>query len=63
LDAQSDAQHLRALIRQARKDAQAPGAKELPGQAPRHGKAYRELFQTIKTALGRDSEDTPEDEA
>lgn len=63
LDAESDAQHLRALIRQARKDAQTPGAKELPGQAPRHGKAYRELFQTIKTALGRDSEDATEDGA
>lgn len=59
LDSQSDAQHLRALIRQARKDAQAPGAKELPGQAPRHGKAYRELFQTVKTALSRE-EDSPE---
>jgi len=67
LDSQSDAQHLRALIRQARKDAQAPGAKELPGQAPRHGKAYRELFQTVKTALSREDDspaiDTEEDGA
>ena len=67
LDAESDAQHLRALIRQARKDAQAPGAKELPGQAPRHGKAYRELFQTVKTALSREDDspaiDTDEDGA
>jgi ribosome-associated protein len=65
LDSQSDAQHLRALIRQARKDAQAPGAKELPGQALRHGKAYRELFQTVKTALSREDDspaiDTEED--
>jgi ribosome-associated protein len=67
LDSQSDAQHLRALIRQARKDAQAPGAKEMPGQAPRHGKAYRELFQTVKTALSREDDspaiDTEEDGA
>jgi ribosome-associated protein len=65
LDSQSDAQHLRALIRQARKDAQAPGTKELPGQALRHGKAYRELFQTVKTALSREDDspaiDTEED--
>lgn len=63
LDAQSDAQHLRALIRQARKDAQAPGAKELPGQAPRHGKAFRELFQAVRTALGREPDHTAEDSA
>lgn len=40
----ADAQALRALIRQARKDAQ----PERPGAAPRHGRAYRELFQQIR---------------
>ncbi len=39
----TDAQQLRALIRQARKDAQAGK----PGQAARQGHAYRELFQLL----------------
>ena len=41
----TDTQQLRALVRQARKDAQSPA---LPGQAPRQGRAYREIFQLIK---------------
>ena len=53
----TDVQHLRALIRQARKDAQASAAQEHPGEAVRHGKAYREIFQVVRTALAR--EDTP----
>jgi ribosome-associated protein len=48
-DPQADVQHLRALIRQARKDAQA--VTERPGEALRHGKAYREIFQIVRTAL------------
>ena len=44
---QTDGQQLRALIRQARKDA-APGK---PGEAPRHGKAYRELFQLVREQM------------
>ncbi len=55
-DPQADVQHLRALIRQARKDAQA--VIERPGEAQRHGKAYRELFQIVRTAMGRDDEPT-----
>lgn len=46
---QTDVQHLRTLIRQARKDAQ--GVKERPGEAVRHGKAYREVFQLVRAAL------------
>lgn len=46
----TDIQALRALIRQARKDASAE-ATAAPGQAPRHGRAYRELFQFIKQVL------------
>ncbi len=46
----SDAQQLRALMRQARKDAQANAAAPA-GEAPRHSRAYRELFQLIKTQL------------
>ena len=54
-DPAADVQHLRALIRQARKDAQA--VTERPGEALRHGKAYREIFQIVRTAL------TPADES
>ncbi|MCB2018975.1 MAG: DUF615 domain-containing protein [Hydrogenophaga sp.] len=48
----TDAQQLRALIRQARKDAQ--GVTERPGEAQRHGKAYREIFQLVRAALSAD---------
>ncbi len=47
LYARTDSQQLRALIRQARKDA-VPGK---PGEAPRHGKAYRELFQLVREQM------------
>jgi len=40
----TDAQQLRALIRQARKDA----VPEKPGAAVRHGRAYRELFAMVR---------------
>ncbi len=60
----TDVQQLRALIRQARKDAQANEAQERPGEAVRHGKAYREIFQLVKTALnqGSDEPDAPVEE-
>lgn len=61
-DPQADVQHLRALIRQARKDAQTTAAQDKPGEAQRHGKAYREIFQIVRQALGRD-DDTPHDES
>lgn len=51
----TDAQQLRALIRQARKDAK-PEKPESFGEAPRHGKPYREIFQMVKQALGQKSE-------
>jgi ribosome-associated protein len=50
----TDVQALRSLIRQARKDAQAPSA----GDTPRHGKAYRELFKIVRRALDADPEET-----
>jgi len=56
-DPQADVQPLRALIRQARKDAQA--VSERPGEAQRHGKAYRELFQLVRATLGRNDEPEP----
>ena len=62
LDPGADVQQLRTLIRQARKDASA--VQERPGEAVRHGKAYREIFQTVKAALSRgDDGATPEDES
>jgi ribosome-associated protein len=51
----TDAQQLRALIRQARKDAQ----PEKPGAAVRHGRAYRDVFQIVREQLER----VPEPEA
>lgn len=64
LDAGADVQHLRGLIRQARKDAQATQAQERPGEAVRHGKAYREIFQIVKATLnqGEDDDGAPTDE-
>ena len=47
---ETDAQQLRALVRQARKDAK----PERPGEAPRHGRAYREIFQLVRTELEKD---------
>lgn len=43
----TDAQQLRALVRQARKDIKAGP----PGEAPRQAKAYRELFQIVRSHL------------
>ena len=51
----TDAQQLRAPIRQARKDAQ----PEKPGAAVRHGRAYRDIFQIVREQLDR----VPEPEA
>ncbi len=48
----TDSQQLRALIRQARKDAK----PEKPGEAPRHGKSYREIFQLVRQAMGKEPE-------
>jgi len=47
LSPDTDSQQLRALVRQARKDAK----PELPGQAPRHGRAYRDIFQLVREQL------------
>lgn len=43
----TDVQQLRALVRQARKDAK----PEKPGLAPRHGRAYRDIFQIVREQL------------
>jgi ribosome-associated protein len=44
-----DASRLRALIREARSDAHAT----LPGEAPRRGRAYREIFAIVRGRLER----------
>lgn len=44
----SDLQQLRSLIRSARGDAKPDAA---PGVVPRHGRAFRELFQFIREHL------------
>ncbi len=54
IDTDADVQRLRTLVRQARKDAQA--SPDLPGEAPRHGKAYREIFQLVRTRLDADAQ-------
>jgi ribosome-associated protein len=46
----TDSQQLRALVRQARKDAK----PEKPGAAPRHGRAYREIFQLVREHLSEE---------
>ena len=57
----TDSQQLRALVRQARKDLKAGPA----GEAPRQGKAYREIFQVVRAQLaGADAQaDGDDDEA
>jgi len=57
----TDSQQLRALVRQARKDAK----PEKPGEAQRHGKAYREIFQLVRQAMAEGSgqgNEEPQDE-
>lgn len=59
----TDAQALRALLRQARRDA----VPERPGEAVRHGRSYREIFRIVKNELagtaGSDADtDSAEDE-
>ena len=47
LSPSTDSQQLRALVRQARKDA----VPEHPGEAQRHGRAYRDIFQLLRAQL------------
>jgi ribosome-associated protein len=50
----TDAQHLRALIRQARKDSK----EDIPGTAERRGHAYRQIFALVRAQLSA-AADTP----
>ena len=48
----TDSQQLRALIRQARKDAPAASAATVSqGLAPRQSRAYREIFQLVRAEM------------
>lgn len=47
----TDTQQLRALVRQARKDTPHDADAVSRGLAPRHGRAYREIFQLVKEQL------------
>lgn len=54
----TDTQQLRALVRQARKDAvPADKAAVSQGLAPRQGRAYREIFQLVREQLNADNKD------
>lgn len=48
---ETDTQQLRALIRQARKDAPPDRDAVSRGLAPRHGRAYRDIFQIVRQQL------------
>ncbi len=55
----TDSQALRALIRQTRKDAAAQ-PKTHAGEAPRQGRAYRELFQLVREQMQRIPDPEPD---
>jgi ribosome-associated protein len=56
---QTDTQQLRALVRQARKETPHDADAVSKGLAPRHGRAYRDIFQLVKEHLkgGQDHDD------
>lgn len=65
---QTDTQQLRALVRQARKDAPAAAEANVAqskGLAPRKGRAWRELFQLVRHQLleAQAAADTPHEAA
>ena len=65
---ETDSQQLRALIRQARKDAPATSATSISqGLAPRQSRAYREIFQLVRSQMSQSAQgsqnDASEDEA
>ena len=51
---QTDTQQLRALIRQARKDNPPDKVAESKGLAPRHSRAWREIFQLVKEQISHE---------
>jgi ribosome-associated protein len=55
----TDAQQLRALIRQVRKEAK---AEQRPGEAPRKGRAYRQIFDVVRATVLADGGDAEADQ-
>ena len=55
----TDAQQLRALIRQVRKDAK---TDHKPGDVPRKGRAYRQIFDLVRAALAASAGNKPADQ-
>jgi ribosome-associated protein len=60
----TDSQQLRALVRQARKDDTTSKADVAKGLLPRQGRAYRDIFQLVKSHMNeaKDTARTPEDD-
>ena len=60
----TDSQQLRALVRQARKDYTTSKADVAKGLLPRQGRAYRDIFQLVKSHMNEaeDAARTPEDD-
>ena len=54
LHPETDAQQLRALIRQARKDGQPTADEVSRGLAPRKGRAFRDIFQLVREHLNHE---------
>lgn len=59
---ETDTQQLRALIRQARKDVQPDKEAISKGLAPRHGRAYREVFQLVRAQLSGENDQPEQDD-
>ena len=53
----TDAQQLRALIRQARKDGLPDADAVSKGLAPRRGRAFRDIFQLVREQLDAEEQD------
>ena len=58
----TDSQQLRALIRQARKDDTTTKSDVSHGLLPRQGRAYREIFQLVKSHLNQDDALIPDND-
>lgn len=59
----TDMQQMRALVRQARKDAlpaHDAAVAQSQGKAPRKGRAYRELFALLRAQLGAQADEEPD---
>ena len=53
----TDAQQLRALVRQARKDSVPTQDEVSRGEAPRRGRSYREIFQIVRDQLEQEQDE------